>query len=79
MLANTYTYDSFGKLTASSGTVTNSYEYTGRQVDAEIGLYYYRARYYDPAIGRFIGEDPIRWGADKQFLHLRKEQPDQLR
>ncbi len=68
-LANTYTYDSFGKLTASSGTVTNSYEYTGRQVDAEIGLYYYRARYYDPAIGRFIGEDPIRWGGGQNNFY----------
>jgi RHS repeat-associated protein len=33
--------------------------FSGREWDPEIGLYYYRARYYDPKIGRFISEDPI--------------------
>ena len=33
--------------------------YTGREFDSETGLYYYRARYYDPTTGRFISEDPI--------------------
>ena len=33
--------------------------FTGREYDSETGLYFYRARYYDPAIGRFIQEDPI--------------------
>jgi RHS repeat-associated protein len=33
--------------------------FTGREWDPEAGLYYYRARYYDPKIGRFISEDPI--------------------
>ncbi len=62
-LANTYSYDSFGKLTASTGTLTNPFQYTGRDLDPEIGLNYYRARYYDPQIGRFISEDPIGfWG-----------------
>jgi RHS repeat-associated protein len=32
--------------------------YTGREWDPEINLYYYRARYYDPRIGRFISADP---------------------
>ena len=35
--------------------------YTAREWDPEINLYYYRARYYDPKIGRFISEDPITW------------------
>jgi RHS repeat-associated protein len=59
-LANTYTYDSFGNLTASSGSLTNSFRYTGREFDTETSLYYYRARYYDPATGRFIREDPLK-------------------
>lgn len=59
-LGGTYTYDSFGNLTASSGSITNRFEYTAREFDAETGLYFYRARYYDPQIGRFLGEDPIR-------------------
>jgi RHS repeat-associated protein len=58
-LANTYTYDSFGKLTASTGTITNPFQYTGRESDSETGLYYYRARYYDPTAGRFLSEDPL--------------------
>ena len=60
VLTNTYTYDSFGKLIASTGTLTNPLEYTGRESDSETGLYYYRARYYDPTDGRFLSEDPLR-------------------
>ncbi len=40
-------------------SVRNPFRYTGREYDAESGLYYYRARYYDPALGRFLSEDPI--------------------
>jgi RHS repeat-associated protein len=58
-LANTYTYDSFGNLTASTGTVTNPFQYTGREFEQETGRYFYRARYFDQSIGRFISEDPI--------------------
>jgi RHS repeat-associated protein len=59
-LANTYTYDSFGKQTASTGTLTNPFRYTARELDAETNLYYYRARYYDPGAGRFTSEDSLR-------------------
>ncbi|MGB8699715.1 MAG: RHS repeat-associated core domain-containing protein, partial [Thermosynechococcaceae cyanobacterium] len=56
-------YNSFGRITNQSGTLNNRFWYTGREWDSEIGLYYYRARYYDPLVGRFIGEDPIGFGA----------------
>jgi RHS repeat-associated protein len=59
-LANTYTYDSFGKLTASTGSTTNRFLFTAREFDSETGLYYYRARYYDPNSGRFLNEDPLQ-------------------
>jgi RHS repeat-associated protein len=58
-LVQTYGYDSFGKQTSSSGSLTNSFQYAAREFDAETNLYYYRNRYYDPGIGRFISEDPI--------------------
>ena len=58
-VANTYTYDSFGKLTGSTGSLTNPFQYTARDFDTESGLYYMRARYFDPTTGRFLTEDPI--------------------
>ena len=53
-LANTCTYNAFGNLSASTGTVANPFRYTGREFDSETGLYFYRARYYDTAVGRFL-------------------------
>ena len=43
---------------ANSGDVPVIYGFTGRQLDAESGLYYYRARYYNPKMGRFMTKDP---------------------
>jgi len=57
-LAQTYTFDSFDKLTSSAGSVTNPFQYTGREFDPETNLYFYRARYYDTSTGRLISEDP---------------------
>jgi RHS repeat-associated protein len=57
-------YDSFGKVTAeSAAAVDHLFGYTGRERDEETGLMYYRARYYDPATGRFISHDPIGFAA----------------
>jgi len=66
-LANTYTYDSFGRLTASTGTLTNPLQYTGRDFDQETGLGYYRTRYYNYSAGRFISEDPARFTGGSNF------------
>ncbi len=53
-----YSYDVFGEPNRVSG-VNNPYLFTGRRYDDETGLYYYRARYYKPEIGRFLQSDPI--------------------
>ena len=71
-ITSSTSYDSFGNAipkqaagSAASGAgnaapnVATSYRYTGREYDADTGLYYYRNRWYDPEIGRFISEDPI--------------------
>lgn len=55
----TYRYDPFGQLVASTGSVTNPFTFAGREYDARSGLYYDRARYYDPSTGRFISPDPL--------------------
>jgi RHS repeat-associated protein len=49
-------YDAFGNLELGAG---NGHGYVGREWDSEAQLYYYRARSYDPKIGRFLSEDPI--------------------
>jgi RHS repeat-associated protein len=74
-LANTYTYDSFGNLTASTGSLTNRFQYTSREFDPETGVYYYRARYYDPNVGRFVSEDPIGFGGGSDFYVYVRNSP----
>jgi RHS repeat-associated protein len=50
-------YDPWGSPVA--GVSASGWDFTGRESEPEIGLHYYRARYYDPKVGRFISEDPI--------------------
>lgn len=66
-ILSTYAYDAFGNLSASTGSLTNPFRYTGRESDSETGLYSYRARYYDPNLGRFLTEDPIHFGGGINF------------
>jgi RHS repeat-associated protein len=58
------TYDSFGSaVDETNPSAELRFRYTGREFDTETGLYYYRARYYDAGIGRFLSEDPIGFQA----------------
>ncbi len=60
----TYEYSIYGQVAASEPEfLTNPYMFTGRRFDIETGLYYYRARYYNPYIGRFLQTDPVGYGA----------------
>ncbi len=57
-----YEYSVYGQVAAEDPNHTNPYMFTGRRFDFETGLYYYRARYYNPYIGRFLQTDPIGYG-----------------
>jgi RHS repeat-associated protein len=50
-------------------TVQTLYAFTGREYDAETQMQYHRARYYDPQIGRWIGQDPIGFDAGDSNLY----------
>ena len=63
-----YTYDAFGtpqlawpvpSSLSQLSTVGNRFFFTGREYDQETGLYFYRARYYHPGLGRFLSRDPL--------------------
>jgi RHS repeat-associated protein len=58
-VANTYEYDVFGAVRASTGSQPNEFRFTGEQADDSTSLQYLRARYYDPAVGRFLSRDPL--------------------
>ena len=60
-LVEGYAYGPYGE-PVSASAVGNPFRYTGREYDAETGLYYYRARHYDPSIGRFLQPDPLGYG-----------------
>jgi RHS repeat-associated protein len=57
-LVTQYAYDPFGNTTTSGAVNANQFQYTGRENEGD-GLYFYRARYYSPLLGRFINEDPL--------------------
>jgi RHS repeat-associated protein len=57
---NSYEYDTFGNTTSSTEKVQNRFQYAGEQLDKVTGQYYLRARFYDPALGRFVTEDTYR-------------------
>jgi len=52
-------YHPYGKRWYTSGGSNIRHKFTGQELDDETGLYYYGARYYDPAIGRFVSADSI--------------------
>jgi RHS repeat-associated protein len=66
---NQYAYDAFGNPTFTLEVEENPIRYGGEFYDASTGLYYLRARYYNPYTGRFISEDSY-WGEEANPLSL---------
>lgn len=80
-IVESYSYDAYGNITHHTKTIEtyNPYGYTGRETDTD-DLYYYRARYYDPTIGRFITPDPIGFaGGDTNFYRYVSNDPVNFR
>jgi len=53
-----YETDAFGNLLEQTGTIPNPFIFTARELEPDIGLYFFRTRYYDPGLGRFLSMDP---------------------
>jgi RHS repeat-associated protein len=51
-----YSYGPYGEPNTTSG---QRFRYTGQQLIGGLGLYYYKARFYSPTLGRFLQTDPI--------------------
>lgn len=69
-------YDPYGA-TETVGSTGVDFRYTGREQDAE-DLYYYRARYYDPSIQRFLSEDPVGFQGGINFYAYVNNNPISL-
>ena len=57
-VTDTYDYDAWGNAVNTTGSTPNVYLYRGEQYDPDLGLYYLRARYFNPLSGRFLTRDP---------------------
>lgn len=72
-----YGYTAYGELTImdysgsgqSYSTYSNRYTYTGREWDPDLKLYHFRARYYEPHLGRFVSRDPIGYSDGMNFYN----------
>ena len=54
-------YSAFGRTTADSGTGATERGFQGHETEAELGLIYMNARYYDPRLARFVSADALNW------------------
>ena len=76
--ADALTYDAYGNiLTETDASQRGRYAWTGRELDAETGLQYNRARWYDPRIGSWVSQDPMGFSAgDSNLYRYVKNSPD---
>jgi len=72
VLLERYKYDPYGERTVmnagygvlSESLIGQEFSYTGRRLDSETGLHYFRARYYSGELGRFVSRDPLGTALD---------------
>jgi RHS repeat-associated protein len=71
-VTDSFIYEAFGKVRSSSGSTSNNFKYVGKlgyYWDSDLALYLLRARYYDPATGRFLSRDPVSLPAERTDFH----------
>ncbi len=69
-VAQRYSYSSFGKIESQlDPTFIQPYTFTAREFDGEIGVYLYRARFYEAIMGRFLQEDPVLSSRNPQMIY----------
>jgi RHS repeat-associated protein len=90
-ISERYAYTAYGQPTIldasgsilSTSSISNRYTYTGREWDATLGLYHFRARWMSPSAGRFLGRDPIGYVDGNnfymQYFGLAETDPNGLR
>ncbi|NEW04690.1 hypothetical protein GK047_01480 [Paenibacillus sp. SYP-B3998] len=61
---NSYSYDIWGSIVSQQENLPQPFKYSGEIQDDKVGLQYLRARWYDPGIGRFVGEDSYKGQID---------------
>jgi RHS repeat-associated protein len=59
-IMSTLLYDAWGNQRSTSGAAVPNYRFTGAELDSATGLYHMGARFYDPAIGRWLSEDSVQ-------------------
>ena len=75
-MTDTYEYDAFGNSVNKTGATPNNYLYRGEQYDPDLGLYYLRARYYNPATGRFLSVDPLADEGQRRYEYAAADPVD---
>ena len=80
VVVNHFVLDTFGGILIQTNLeIETRYVFTGREYDSEINLFYFRARYYDSSIGRFVGDDPLGVrGIDKNLYRYAANQPNRF-
>jgi RHS repeat-associated protein len=69
-VVGTYSYDPAGNITSETGTATTNLLFAGQYLDQESGLYWMRARYYDPTTSQFISVDPLNTGVASPYSYV---------
>lgn len=78
VVTDTYEYDAFGNKINSTGTTPNNYLYRGEQYDSDLGMYYLRARYYNPLTGRFASVDSQAGQGQRRYEYAGANPVDEL-